>query len=104
MCCSWAPLGTVRDKHGVPLTFNHANQTITLTMVVEPPFKPTAVRHAWQDAPQCMIFAEPGSMPVPPFNVTFAASARQGSVKSRLEIAETMFSVGPVKTVDVDTW
>ena len=58
----WQPLGTVPDKHGTPLVFNAANSTVTLTMVVEPPFKPAAVRHAWQDAPQCMLFGQPGGI------------------------------------------
>lgn len=68
----WQPLGTTPDKHGVPLLYNAANSTVVLTMVIEPPFKPAAVRYAWQDAPQCMLFGEPGGMPVPPFNISFA--------------------------------
>jgi hypothetical protein len=67
----WAALGTVPDKHGVPLSFNPLNKTVTLTLVVEPPFQPVAVRYAWQDAPQCMLFTRPGNMPVPPFNISF---------------------------------
>jgi hypothetical protein len=68
----WAPLRTKPDKHGVPLVYHAANHSVTLTLVIEPPWKPAAVRHAWQDAPQCMLFGQPGGMPVPPFNITSA--------------------------------
>ena len=68
----WQALATKPGRHGVPVVYNAANSTVTLTMVVEPPFKPAALRYAWQDAPQCMLFGEPGEMPVPPFNISLA--------------------------------
>ena len=45
------------DKHGVPLVFDAARKQLNITVVVEPPFKPLRFRHAWADAPQCMLFA-----------------------------------------------
>eukprot|EP01043_Picozoa_sp_COSAG02_P057434 COSAG02_NODE_6972_length_3256_cov_1.597403_4_plen_410_part_00 len=66
----WQALPTKPGRHGVPVVYNEANSTVTLTMVIEPPYKPAALRYAWQDAPQCMLFGEPGGVPVPPFNIS----------------------------------
>ena len=61
-----------------PVVFDAIKHELTLTVVVEPPWKPLAFRHAWQDAPQCMLFGSSsrgallpgGAVPLPPFNVS----------------------------------
>eukprot|EP00035_Acanthoeca_spectabilis_P015490 m.309843 g.309843 ORF g.309843 m.309843 type:complete len:361 (+) comp16371_c1_seq22:6089-7171(+) len=67
----------VPDKHGTPLTYNASGQELTLTMVIEPPFKPAAIRYGWVDAPQCVLYAAPGGMPLSPFNVSLVPPQHQ---------------------------
>lgn len=67
----WLPLGTVPDKHGTPLVYDTATKQLQLTMVVEPPWKPSGLRHSWRDAPQCLLFGAPSGMPMPPFNISW---------------------------------
>jgi hypothetical protein len=42
---------------------------LVVTLVIEPPFKPAALRYAWEDFPQCALFNAFG-LPVAPFNIT----------------------------------
>eukprot|EP00037_Helgoeca_nana_P004339 m.44880 g.44880 ORF g.44880 m.44880 type:complete len:549 (+) comp15079_c0_seq2:30-1676(+) len=72
----WQALGTTPDKHGVPFTYNPRTGQMTFIVVVQPPWRPSKFRHAWSDAPQCILFAsgEAGAMPFAPFNVTIPAN------------------------------
>ena len=58
------------DKHG---TTGVVNGTLQLIAVVEPPFAPVAVRYAWVDFPECVLFSPSHNQPVPPFNFTVPA-------------------------------
>lgn len=69
----------MHDKHGDPLAYDPVAKELTLTVVIEPPWKPLRLRHAWADAPQCMLFASSSSnsssggglaVPFAPFNFT----------------------------------
>lgn len=71
----WQALGTKPGKHGVPLVYNATARQLTLRLTIEPPFDPAGLRHAWLDAPQCMLFAEPGHRPLAPFNISVEAAA-----------------------------
>ena len=69
----WQGIGTKPGKHGTPVVFDAEAQTLVVTFVIEPPFKPAALRYAWADFPQCALFtraADDSGTPLPlsPFN------------------------------------